>query len=89
MSCNILIPNVLLCKLREKQATSQTMLRAESPHLQVVSCNLIVITEHLVKVEGGKVTNRWPGKMRMNHLEKRQTQCHNSKSFEKGKPSSI
>lgn len=54
MSCNILIPNVLLCKLREKQATSQTMLRAESPHLQVVSCNLIVITEHLVKVEEGQ-----------------------------------
>ena len=31
--------------------TSQTTLRAESPHLEGANCHLIFITEHLVKAK--------------------------------------
>lgn len=47
------MPNIPLHKMREWQVTSQTTLRAESPHLQVANCHLIFITEHLVKVKEG------------------------------------
>lgn len=38
-------------KMREGKVTSQTTLRAESPHLEVANCHLIFITEHIVKAK--------------------------------------
>lgn len=57
--------------MRERQVTSKTILRAESPRLEVANCHLIFITEHLVKVKEWRGYEQVASEMQMNHLEKR------------------